>query len=101
MPTILSLYLVCERAFLSTLESFLLLLGELIFQGFVIINLFNIIIGFTPRDFTVFEGASVFLYLENQARCRKIRQLREKVDIFFQNTYFLFCEHLLVNPQMK
>ena len=69
MPTILSLYLVCERAFLSTLESFLLLLGELMFQGFVIINLFNIIIGITPRDFTLFEGASVFLYLQNQARC--------------------------------
>lgn len=53
MPTILSLYLVCEHAFLSTLESFLLLLGELIFQGFVIISLFNIIIGFTPRDFAL------------------------------------------------
>ena len=51
-------------------------------------SLFSTIIGFTPRDFTLFQGASVSLHLQNRARCWKIRQLREKVDIFLPRHVF-------------
>lgn len=87
-------YLVCRHVFLSTLESFSLLLGELIFKGFVVIyhSLTSLLVPSARETLNSSRALMSFCALRIKHDAWKIRLLRKKVDIFLQDTYFILCE---------